>query len=184
MIMTVSELKQFITTDIEDSVLEAKLQALELLIRAYTNNNFQKRAFRAVAVAVSSGHQLMTNAANPFKAGDTLQITDSELNEGLVNVRTSSDGIITVQEELYDESGVIITKVVYPADIKMGVANLLKWELDNRDKVGVQSETISRHSVTYFNMDGDNSTMGYPKSLLGFLKPYNLRPLSCSLSQR
>ena len=172
MIMTVSELKQFITTDIEDSVLEAKLQALELLIRAYTNNNFQKRAFRAVAVAVSSGHQLMTNAANPFKAGDTLQITDSELNEGLVNVSTSSDGVITVKEELYDESGIIITKVVYPADIKMGVANLLKWELDNRDKVGVQSETISRHSVTYFNMDGDNSTMGYPKSLLGFLKPY------------
>lgn len=172
MIMTVSELKQFITTDIEDSVLEAKLQALELLIRAYTNNNFQKRAFRAVAVAVSSGHQLMTNAANPFKAGDTLQITDSELNEGLVNVSTSSDGVITVKEELYDESGIIITKVVYPADIKMGVANLLKWELDNRDKVGVQSETISRHSVTYFSMDGDNSTMGYPKSLMGFLKPY------------
>lgn len=172
MIMTVSELKQFITTDIEDSVLEAKLQALELLIRAYTNNNFQKRAFRAVAVAMSSGHQLMVKTPNPFKAGDTLQITDSELNEGLVNVRTSSNGTITVKEELYDESGVIITKVVYPMDVKMGVANLMKWELDNRDKVGVASETISRHSVTYFNMDGDNSLMGYPKSLMGFLKPY------------
>jgi hypothetical protein len=170
--MTVSELRQFITTDIEDSVLEAKLQALELLIRAYTNNNFQKRAFRAVAVAMSSGHQLVTTQQNPFKAGDTLQITDSELNAGLVNVRTSSNGTITVKEELYDESGVIITKVVYPADVKMGVANLMKWEIDNRDKVGVASETISRHSVTYFNMDGDNSLMGYPKSLLGFLKPY------------
>lgn len=170
--MTVSELRQFITTDIEDSVLEAKLQALELLIRAYTNNNFQKRAFRTVAVAMSSGHQLMVATPNPFKAGDTLQITDSELNEGLVNVRTSSNGTITVKEELYDESGVIITKVVYPMDVKMGVANLMKWELDNRDKVGIASETISRHSVTYFSMDGDNSLMGYPKSLLGFLKPY------------
>ena len=172
MIMTVSELRQFITTDEEDAVLEAKLQALELLIRTYTNNNFQKRAFRAIAVAMSSGHQLMVDTPNPFKAGDTLQITDSELNTGLVNVRTSSNGIITVKEELYDESGVIITKVVYPADVKMGVANLMKWELENRDKVGVASETISRHSVTYFNMDGDNSLMGFPKSLLGFLKPY------------
>lgn len=62
--------------------------------------------------------------------------------------------------------------VVYPADIKMGAVNLMKWELNNRDKVGVSSETISRHSVTYFNMDGDNSIMGYPKSLLGFLRPY------------
>lgn len=60
----------------------------------------------------------------------------------------------------------------YPPDIKMGVVNMLKWDLENRDKVGVQSETISRHSVTYFNMDGDNSAMGYPKSMLGFLKPY------------
>ena len=25
---------------------------------------------------------------------------------------------------------------------------------------------------TYFNMDGDNSVMGYPRSLLVFLKPY------------
>lgn len=60
----------------------------------------------------------------------------------------------------------------YPMDVKMGVVNMLNWDLENRDKVGIQSETISRHSVTYFNMDGANSSMGYPKSLLGFLKPY------------
>ena len=60
----------------------------------------------------------------------------------------------------------------YPPDIKMGVVNMLKWELENRDKVGIASETISRHSVTYFDMNGDNSTMGFPKALLGFLKPY------------
>ena len=172
MIMTVAELRQFITTEETDQVLEAKLQALELSIRRYTNNNFQKRAFRAIAVAMASGHQLLVDTANPFKAGDTLQITDSELNAGLVNVRTSSNGTITVKEELYDESGVIITKVVYPADVKMGVANLLKWQLENADRIGVASETLSRHSVTYFDMSGDNSTMGFPKSLMGFLKPY------------
>lgn len=60
----------------------------------------------------------------------------------------------------------------YPMDVKMGVINLMKWELNNRDKVGVASESISRHSVTYFDMTGDNSIMGYPKALMGFLKPY------------
>lgn len=60
----------------------------------------------------------------------------------------------------------------YPADVKMGVVNLLKWELNNRDKVGVASESISRHSVTYFDMTGDNSASGYPTALMGFLKPY------------
>lgn len=172
MIMTVAELRQFVTTDEEDHALEARLQALELLIRAYTNNNFQKRAFRAVAVAVADDNQLLLKDANPFKTGDTLQITESELNAGLVTVSTSSNDVITVKESLYDESGVVITKVVYPADVKLGVANMLKWQLENGDKVGVASETISRHSVTYFNMDGDNSTMGFPKAVLGFLRPY------------
>lgn len=60
----------------------------------------------------------------------------------------------------------------YPADVKMGVVNLMKWELNNREKVGVSSETISRHSVTYFDQNGNNTVMGYPKSLLGFLIPY------------
>ena len=75
-------------------------------------------------------------------------------------------------EPLLDEICVLVTKVKYPMDVKLGVANMLKWDIENRDKVGIQSETLSRHSVTYFNMDGDNSLMGYPKSLLGFLKPY------------
>lgn len=43
MLMTIEELRQFITTDKTDLVLDAQLQALELLIRKYTNNNFQDR---------------------------------------------------------------------------------------------------------------------------------------------
>ena len=103
MIMTVTELKQYVTTDISNKVLEARLQALELLVRGYTNNNFQKRAFRTVAVAVADGNQLLVPGAAPFKAGDTLEITESELNSGLVTVSAVSDGSITVMEELFDE---------------------------------------------------------------------------------
>ena len=109
MIMTVDEFRRFVNTDEDDAILEAKLQAVELMIQGYTNNDFKRH--------------------------------------------------LTAEGE-------------YPMDVKMGVVNLMKWEQNNRDKVGVSSETISRHSVTYFNMDGDNSIMGYPKSLMGFLKPY------------
>lgn len=171
MIMTVDELRQYVTTDEEDQALEARLQALELLIRAYTNNNFQVRSFRSVGVALAD-HSLLCNGAIPFRVGDTLQITESDLNAGLVNVIAVDGETITVEESLNDESGVVITKVVYPADVKLGVANMLKWQLENGDKVGVASETISRHSVTYFDMNGDNSTMGFPKAVLGFLRPY------------
>jgi len=60
----------------------------------------------------------------------------------------------------------------YPADVKMGVVNLLKWELTSRDKASVASETISRHSVTYRSDTETNYINGYPASLMGFLRPY------------
>jgi len=62
--------------------------------------------------------------------------------------------------------------IVYPADIKMGVVNLMKWELGNREKVGIASETLSRHSVTYVDQTAANTIAGYPAALMGFLKPY------------
>lgn len=110
MIITVQELRQHVDTAVEDQVLEAMLQALELSIHGHTNNNFAR------VLAKNNG--------------------------------------------------------AYPMDVKMGVINLMKWELNSRDKVGIASESISRHSVTYFDMTGDNSAMGYPKALTGFLRPY------------
>lgn len=171
MIMSVEELKLYISTgETPDEVLEAKLQALELMIRSYTNNNFQKRAYRRTADIV--GGLFVVEALTPFKAGDTIQVTESRFSEGLYTVKEADDSTFTVNEDVIDEADVLVTKVEYPADVKLGVANLMKWDLEKRDKVGIQSETISRHSVTYFSMDGDNSSMGFPKPLMGFLKPY------------
>lgn len=60
----------------------------------------------------------------------------------------------------------------YPIDIKMGVINLLKWDFANRDKLGISSESISRHTVSYSGLSGSDSIGGYPTAMLGFLKPY------------
>ncbi len=170
MIISVEEAKKYITTTEADAVLEGKLQALELAIREYTNNNFQNRKIRYMADVATS---MIVCDTSYFKIGDTVQISESNLNNGLYTVTETINGdILGVKEPLFVETDVLVTKVEYPMDVKMGVINMLKWDLENRDKVGIQSETISRHSVTYFNMDGDNSTMGFPKSLLGFLKPY------------
>ena len=164
MIMTVDELKQFISADKPDAVLEAMLQALELAIRGYTNNNFQDRGYRVDADI--RGGLFIAEALQPFDEGNTIQVSQSDFNGGLYVVTEATDAT------LKDENDVLVTKVVYPADVKFGAAKLIQWELENGDKAGIQSETISRHSVTYFNLDGDNSIMGYPKPLTGFLKPY------------
>ena len=60
----------------------------------------------------------------------------------------------------------------YPADIKKGIVDMMQWDLTHRAKVGIASETLARHSVTYFDIGADNSAIGFPKALTGFLKPY------------
>lgn len=169
MIISVDEVKKYIETELDDSVLEAMLQALESLIRKYTNNNFQNRFMRFSCPVMA---QKLFSDFPYIAAGDTIQISESIFNNGLYTIKEIDGNMITLNKGLYDENKVLVTKIEYPTDVKLGVVNMLRWDLEHRNKVGIQSETISRHSVTYFNMDGDNSTMGYPKSLLGFLKPY------------
>lgn len=169
MIISVEQAKKYIKTDEIDEVLEVKLQALELLIRKYTNNNFQNRNIRFVSPAINGELYLSTAL---LKVGDTLEVSQSIYNDGLYVVKAINNNVITLDKPLIDEKKLLVTKVVYPFDVQIGIINMLKWDLDNRNKIGIASESISRHSVTYFNMDGDNSSIGYPKSLVGFLKPY------------
>ena len=168
MIITVEELRQYISTDEGDQALEARLQALELLIRGYTNNNFQVRGTGRIADVV--GGLFEVEALNPFEVGDTLHISGSEKNDGLYTVKEADDHTFRVNEKTRDEINLFVTLVEYPADVKMGVVELLKYDLENREKAGVQSETISRHSVTYQTQDASNTVHGYPLHLMGFLK--------------
>lgn len=170
MILTAQELRRYVTTDEDDQALEAKLSALELLVRGYTNNNFQMRAFRKLADTAKG--RFITIIPHTFKAGDTVQVSGSDFNNGIYEVVEAEEHVFTVNADTTDEEDVLVTKVVYPMDVKMGVVDLMKWELNRREKVGVAAETISRHSVTYESMTDDNSIMGYPKALMGFLKPY------------
>lgn len=169
MIISVENLKKHIETSLPDDILEGKLMALELMIRKHTNNNFQNRGIRFQCPIMQTKLYLAT----PFlKVGDTVQISESIYSDGIYVIKEVEEEFIVLDKPLFDESDVLVTKVEYPMDVVFGAINMMKWDLENRDKVGIQSETISRRSVTYFNMDGDNSSMGYPKSLLGFLVPY------------
>ena len=171
MIISVEKAKALIDfADWSDEKIEMKLEAVEQTIRAYTNNNFQDRGFR-VRASIRAG-VFMSESLIPFYVDDTVQVSESRYNSGLFTVTESDDLSFTVNEGTRDEDDVLVTKVTYPADVVDCCVNLLEWEKNNRAKVGVQSETLSRHSVTYFAQDANNQVMGYPVSLLGCLKAY------------
>lgn len=163
----VMELPEFVGQN--EKVIAAKLNAVELAIRSYTNNNFQNRYVRFHAESL--GNRLF-GTSDFLKNGDTIQVSQSQVNDGLYVIIEIGDDFIRVDGDLYKYPDNLVTKIEYPADIKAGVLNLLKWEVKNRQKVGIKSETLSRHSVSYYDQDKNNQVMGYPVALLGFLKPY------------
>lgn len=155
--------------DQSEAILACRLDAIEIMIRAYTNNNFQNRNIRFMA---ASEGDCLYGDPKYLKAGDTVQISQSMVNDGLYVIKEVFADHIQVDKDLFTYLENLVTKVEYPGSIRAGVVDLLKWEVANRDKVGIKSETLSRHSVTYYDQDANNQTMGYPVSLLGFLKPY------------
>lgn len=115
-----------------EKVIEEKLNAAELMIRAYTNNNFQNRFVRFTADSL--GNRLL-RTSDFLKVGDTVQISQSMVNDGLYTITEIGDDFIRVNQELYKSTN-LITKVEYPADIRAGVLELLKWDIKNRPKTG------------------------------------------------
>lgn len=161
--------------------VKLKIEGIESAIRAYTNNDFIIRGARIQAPS-SSG--LLRGTSPYIKAGDRVQVVRSasadadgivafnDMNAGLYDVVAVEDGYIALDEMLYNAEVNDVFLVRYPAAIVAGVFDLLKWEASGRDKVGVSSETISRHSVSYYQFGESEMLMGYPASLMGFLKPY------------
>ena len=176
MIISVDKIKRLTTfpDSWTDEKIERKLLAIEQIIRTYTHNNFQNPRIRLCADVSDSCGELVTDDPILFDVGDTVEISESCLNKGLFEITGIDDeaGIITVSKNLMDEMNVRVTKVEYPADVVECCMNLMEWEVNMRGKVGVKSETLSRHSVTYFDQDSSNQVMGYPASLLGCLKGY------------
>ena len=172
MIISVEKARQLVNLDgWTDEKIEMKLQAIEQTVRAYTNNNFQKRSVRSKC-AIIDGE--LYGVQTGFAVGDTVQISESKYNDGLYVIAALDEDreSIDVGDDLTDEFPVLLTKIEYPADVIAAAVNLMEWEVTNRAKVGIQSETLSRHSVTYYSQDGSNNVMGYPASLLGCLKAY------------
>ena len=170
MIVSVEKAKQLVTfpDGWADEKIKMKLLAVEQTIRAYTNNNFQERGYRVTA-DIQDG-VFVSETLMPFSIDDTVQISESQYNKGLFTISSVDDQTFTVSEYTRDESTVLVTKIVYPADVVDCCIELMEWVVNYGGKVGVKSETLSRHSVTY--EDSGTLFMGYPVGILNGLKLY------------
>ena len=80
MIISVEDLKKQVNCGSDaDDLIAAKLEAIEAVIRAYTNNNFQ---LRAVRFAGRSTESVVYGSPQYFPVGDPVQISASGVNDG------------------------------------------------------------------------------------------------------
>lgn len=165
MIITVEDLKKRVSCGTAtDNLITAKLEAIEAVIRAYTNNNFQQRPVR---FAGRSEDFRVYGSPRFFAVGDTVQISGSGVNDGLYVVTVVDDDHLELDKPLMPTRLNLVTKIKYPADVIQCAVDLFKWNLTMGDKVGIKSETISRHAVTY--EDSATLFMGYPVGILNGL---------------
>ena len=129
-----------------DSDVTRRLQAVEAMIRKVTNNPFQVRAARFEA---ETRNGVLMGASPHIKAGDTVQVSRNSLNDGVYVVKSVEDGVTTLTVPLFDDDFNRVTLVRYPADVIEGAVGIIKYEdARPKEKAGIASETLSRHSVS------------------------------------
>ena len=171
MIISVDTLKNVygIYKNETDVLVQSKLDGLESLIRLYTNNNFQNRNIRIECPSIDN---YLIGASPYFRVGDTVQITNSKINDGLYLITEISNNNIKLDKDIYDCENQIVTKIEYPQAVISTLVNILSWDEKNGSKMGIQSESIGRHSVSYFSQNDQNSLGGYPIHLFNPLKQF------------
>ena len=171
MIISVDTLKNVygVFKNEQEALVQAKLDGLESLIRLYTNNNFQNRNIRIECPSIDN---YLIGASPYFRVGDTIQITNSKINDGLYVIKEISSNEIKLDKDIYDCENQIITKIEYPKAVISTLVNILSWDEKNGSKMGIQSESIGRHSVSYFQQNDQNSLGGYPIHLFNPLKQF------------
>lgn len=152
------------------TLLQGQCEALEAFIRSETNNKFHVRESRLRAT-IQGGK--LKGQSDWILEGDRVEILEG-FNAGLYNVESYENGIFTLDSALRGSGEVTVYLVRYPKDILSGLLGLLEYQNDpkvQRSK-NLSSETISRHSVTYESLQGENAIFDFPARLFGFLANY------------
>lgn len=161
---------------IDENITQDDLDAYEQMVRQLTNNKFQNTRIRYHGFSTANDNEI--NLGTPpewLRKGDTIEVSDSTVNDGLYTITEISETILTVDGENLltgTFAKAFITKIEYPKDVRMGIENLIRYNKQMSGKSGIKSESIARMSVTYYDVNANDNAEGFPASKLNFLRKY------------
>ncbi|WP_339063564.1 hypothetical protein [Tepidibacillus marianensis] len=165
--------------EINPNIIQEDLDSFESMVRNLTNNNFQNRDVRLENISFIGPDIIHVNNGDltGFRVNSTIEVNDSTFNDGLYVIQSINGQDITVVQSEKPfitqlSSLAIVTLVEYPPDVVRGVKKLIQYDMKMSDKIGIKSESISRMSTTYYDVNATESIEGYPVSLMKFLNKY------------
>ena len=161
---------------IDAAINQEDLDALETSVRELTNNNFQNVHIRFKGIEFMANNLIVVNdSIVGLKVGDTIEVNYSHYNDGLFVIEEIAGKQIKVQGTPFfvaNTGGSMLTLVQYPADVTRGIKKLIAYDKKMASKVGIKSESISRMSTTYYDVNASETVDGYPAALVSFLQKY------------
>jgi len=138
---------------IDPSIDQDDLDAIETTVRNKTNNKFQNTRIRFKNITFISHNSIgLGSKAIGLTVGATIEISYNGYNNGLYVIKSIVDDVLGFDDNSFtqiDLKGAILTKIEYPADVRKGVKEILKYNKKMESKVGIKSESISRMKTTY-----------------------------------
>jgi hypothetical protein len=127
-------------------------------------------------VFAKTGNTITDSGFDIFYAGLDINISDSQNNDGNVEIESLTDTVLTILDliKLIDEDSgnlIILSSVKYPQALKITASKMIGYRIEP-DKSNVKSEKIGRHSITY---EDSKSSFDYPDDIISGLRPYILR---------
>jgi hypothetical protein len=180
MIVTRAEIKALlqITGTTQDTLIDALIPLVNNDIFEITNNRFLDTNIR-----YSSNTFTLSNTGKTIVDGNSrfldydfagvqhINIMGSKYNDNNYKVTSITASTITLDSgsEIINESGnnIYITRVNYPASLKMIVAHMIKFKLNKNIGNGLKSENIDGYSYTL-----DDVSVGYPATINAMLTKY------------
>jgi hypothetical protein len=178
MIVDLTTVKAFlqITDNSKDTLINMLIPSVQQEI-FYTVKNYFKtdvsytsNTFSFIASNNTINDSLSKFIDNNILAGTHI-IENSQNNDGVVTITSSTIGIVQVSENLVNESEgnlITITRLNVPKDLEILACRMIGYTLANT--YNIKSESLSKYSVEYFV--NDKMISGYPSSLMSCILKY------------
>ena len=165
----VKDILQISGTD-KDNAIETMIPIVRDFTIGYCNNKFLNENLYYTASTIGFyGDKIVDSnsgfVTGGFSAGMDIRVYGSDNNDDSYRIKTITAGSIQTYDKMTTETvgnSVTLYQVKYPKGLKLAVANMIGFQLNQTQ--GVSSETIGDYSVSY---SGE-----YPKHLLEALRPY------------